>query len=382
VRTLRLKGAEIPRSPRIFAKRLRRPDEPVRPGEEVGVRAEDGTFVGRGFYSPRSVYGVRIYDRRENGPPLDASWLRARVGAAAALRREVLRLEETTDAYRVVHAEGDGLSGLVIDRYADAAVVEVGARGIFERLDDLEEILGDVLGVRRIVVRADPDVEEIEGFRVAARRAEPVRVVVREGPLRFHVDCRGGHKTGFFCDQRESRAEVSRLAKGRRVLDLCCYTGGFALAAAKGGAREVHGVDLDEEAVALACENAALNKLDVPFEHADAFDVLRRGPRADLVVLDPPKLASRREDLPRARRKSVDLNALAFGALGPGGLLFTFSCTGLFSAGEFEGHVREAAARAGRDASILKWTAQPPDHPVDLSCPETRYLNGLLLEVR
>jgi 23S rRNA (cytosine1962-C5)-methyltransferase len=381
VKTLLLKGAEIPRSPRIFAKRLRRPDGPIRPGEEVEVRTEDGAFVGRGFYSPRSVYGVRIYDRDEKGPPLDGEWLGGRIRAAAALRRS-LGIEEWTDAYRVVHAEGDGLSGLVVDRYADAAVVEVGARGLFERLDDLEEILRSALGVRRVVVRADPDVEEIEGFRVAERRAEPVRVVVREGPLRFHVDCRGGHKTGFFCDQRESRAEVARLAKGRRVLDLCCYTGGFALAAAKGGAREVTGVDLDEEAVALARENAALNGLDVPFEHADAFDVLRRKPRADLVVLDPPKLAARREDLARARRKSVDLNALALGALGPGGLLFTFSCTGLFSAEDFEAQVREAAARAGRDASVLRATGQPPDHPVDLSCPETRYLTGLLVGAR
>jgi len=353
----------------------------VRPGEAVEVRTEGGAFVGRGFYSPRSVYGVRIYDRNEKGPPLDGAWVKARVKAAADLRAS-LRIDEGTDAYRVVHAEGDGLSGLVVDRYADAAVVEVGARGIFERLDDLEEALRAVLGIRRMVVRADKDVEEIEGFRVVERHAEPVRVVVREGPLRFHVDCRGGHKTGFFCDQRESRAEVARLAKGRRVLDLCCYTGGFALAAAKGGAREVLGVDLDEEAVALARENAELNRLDVPFEHADAFDFLRKGPRADLIVLDPPKLAARREDLGRARRKSVDLNALAFGALPSGGLLFTFSCTGLFSAEEFEGQVREAAARAGRDASVLRATGQPPDHPVDLSCPETRYLSGLLLCVR
>lgn len=382
MKIVRLKGAEIPRSPRIFAKRLRRPDENIRPGEEVAVRAEDGTFVGRGFYSPRSVFGVRIYDRHEKGPPLDGAWLAGRVRAAVAFRREVLRIEDTTDAYRVVHAEGDGLSALVVDRYADAAVIEVGARGIFERLDDLEEILGTVLGVRKVVVRADENVEEIEGFRVASRRAEPVRVIVREGPLRFHVDCSGGHKTGFFCDQRESRAEVLRLAKGRRVLDLCCYTGGFALAAAKGNAREVLGVDLDEEAVALARENAALNKLDVLFEHADAFDFLRGGPRADLVVLDPPKLASRREDLARARKKSVDLNALAFGALGPGGLLYTFSCTGLFSAEEFEGQVREAAARAGREASVVRVTGQPPDHPVDLFCPETRYLSGLLVTVR
>jgi 23S rRNA (cytosine1962-C5)-methyltransferase len=346
------------------------------------VRAEDGSFVGRGFYSPRSVYAVRIYERGEKGPPLDGQWLAGKLRAAAALRRDVLRIEETTDAYRVVHAEGDGLSALVVDRYADAAVVEVGARGIFERLDDLDEILREVLRVRHVVVRADEEAQETEGFRVDDRRAEPVRVVVREGPLRFHVDCRFGHKTGFFCDQRGARAEVFRLAKGRRVLDLCCYTGGFALAAKKGGAREVVGVDLDEEAIALAKENALLNKLDVPFEHEDAFDFLRGKPRADLVVLDPPKLAARREDLQRARKKSVDLNALALGAVERSGLLFTFCCTGLFSLEEFEGQVREAAVRAGREASVLQRTGQPPDHPVDLFCPETRYLSGLLLSVR
>jgi 23S rRNA (cytosine1962-C5)-methyltransferase len=381
VKTVYVRGDDAPRNPRIFRKRIRRPAEGVRPGEEVAVRTEGGTFVGRGFYSPHSVIAVRIYERTERGPPLDRDWLRARVRAAAALRRDVLRLDETTDAYRVVHAEGDGLSGLVIDRYADAAVIEVGARGIFERLDDLEEIVREVLGVRHVVVRADRKAEEAEGFRVAQRRSEPVRAIVREGPLRFHVDCSGGHKTGFFCDQREARALVARLAGGRRVLDLCCYTGGFALAAAKGGAREVLGVDLDEEAVALARENAALNGVDVPFEHADAFDVLRRGPRTDLVVLDPPKLAARREELPRARKKSVDLNALALGVLGATGLLLTFSCTGLFSAEDFEAQAREAAGRAGCEVRVLGQTGQPPDHPVDLFCPETRYLNGLLLAV-
>jgi 23S rRNA (cytosine1962-C5)-methyltransferase len=381
VKTVYVRGDEAPRNPRIFRKRIRRPAEGVRPGEEVAVRTEGGAFVGRGFYSPHSVIAVRIYERDEHGPPLDHGWLRGRVRAAVALRREVLRLDETTDAYRVVHAEGDGLSGLVIDRYADAAVIEVGARGIFERLDDLEEIARDILGVRHVVVRADRKVEEVEGFRVAERHAEPVRAVVREGLLRFHVDCRGGHKTGFFCDQRESRAQVGRLAKGRRVLDLCCYTGGFALAAARGGASEVLGIDLDEEAIALARENATLNGVDVPFEHADAFDFLRRNPRPDIVVLDPPKLAARREELPRARKKSVDLNALALGVLGATGLLLTFSCTGLFSAEDFEAQAREAAGRAGCEVRVLGQTGQPPDHPVDLFCPETRYLNGLLLAV-
>jgi 23S rRNA (cytosine1962-C5)-methyltransferase len=347
----------------------------------VAVRTGDGRFVGRAFYSPHSVIGARILDRDENGPPIDADWFRARIGAAADLRRRILRIPAATDAWRCVHAEGDGLSGLVIDVYADVAVIDVGCRGMFEHLGEIEAAVREAAGVARTVVRSDPEVEEVEGFTTLDRRAPETVVVIREQDLRFRVDCRRGHKTGFFVDQRESRREAGRLAQGRTVLDLCCYTGGFALAAAKGGARRVLGIDLDEKAVALARENALLNRLDVPFEHADAFDFLRGGERAELVVLDPPKLASRISDLPRARKKSVDLNALAMGAVERGGLLLTFSCTGLFSEEDFLAHVREAARRADRTARVLRVLGQPPDHPYDLSCPESRYLTGFLLHL-
>jgi 23S rRNA (cytosine1962-C5)-methyltransferase len=376
MRTIQLRGADAPSNPRIFRKRIRKPEAGVRPGEVVEVRTSEGAFVGRGLYSPKSVIAVRILDREEAGPPIDRRWFEKRISAAADLRTRVLGLEEVTDSWRVVHAEGDSLSGLVIDKYASIAVIDVRARGIFERLDDLEEIVK----AEQVVVRADEEVQRIEGFRVEDRRAAPARTIVREHGLRYHVDCRAGHKTGFFLDQRESRAAVSELARGRRVLDLCCYSGGFALQAARGGARSALGVDLDESALELARENATLNGLDVDFEHADAFDFLRGGPEADLIVLDPPKLAANREALPRARRKSVDLNALALGTLAPGGLLFTFSCTGLFSPEDFLGQVREAAARSGRSVRVLRMTGQPPDHPVALSCPETRYLAGLLVQ--
>ncbi|MHC4340667.1 MAG: class I SAM-dependent rRNA methyltransferase [Planctomycetota bacterium] len=381
MRSVYLRSAEAPRNPRIFRKRLRAPKEEIRPGEVVSVRTSESRFVGRAFYSPRSVIAARILDREENGPPIDRHWFRARLEVAGTLRTKVLGLPAITDAWRVVHAEGDGLSGLVLDRYADIAVLEVGARGIFEQLDDLEELVREIVGVREVVVRADAEVEQIEGFRASDLRAAPARAVIEESGLRFQVDCRAGHKTGFFLDQRESRAAVAQLAKGRRVLDLCCYTGGFALQAARGGARSVLGVDLDETAVDAARRNAGLNDLRVPFEHADAFDFLREArAEADLIVLDPPKLAASRQALPRARRKSVDLNALALAALAPEGLLFTFSCTGLFSSEEFLGQVREAAARSERSVRLLRATGQPPDHPVHLFCPETRYLTGLLLQ--
>lgn len=377
-----LKGAEAPLNPRIFQKRLRRPEGPVRPGEPVALRTGDGRFVGRAFYSPRSVIGARILDRDENGPPIDGAWFRGKIESAAELRRSVLRIPAVTDAWRCVHAEGDGLSGLILDLYGDIAVIEVSCRGMFEHLHEIETAAREVLGARRIVVRSDPAVERIEGFSTLDRRAPEATATIREHDLAFRVDCRRGHKTGFFVDQRDARRLLARLAKDRTVLDLCCYSGGFALAAARGGARSARGFDLDEEAVAMARENAKLNRLDVEFGHADAFEVLRSGARAEIVVLDPPKLGAHHGEMARARRKSIDFNALALGAVEPGGLLFTFSCTGLFSEEDFLAHLREAARKAGREARLLQATGQPPDHPVDLFCPESRYLTGLLLQVR
>ncbi|MGH7163428.1 MAG: class I SAM-dependent rRNA methyltransferase [Planctomycetota bacterium] len=381
MRSIHLRGAEAPSHPRIFRKRVRAADPGIGPGEVVAVRTAEGRFVGRAFFSPRSVVAARILDREEAGPPVDAAWFRGRIRAAHELRARVLGLPESTDAFRVVHAEGDGLSALVIDRYADVAVIEVGSRAMFEHLHELEECVRALPGISRVVVRADPTAERIEGFSAEDRRAGPAETVITEHGLRFRVDCRGGHKTGFFLDQRESRRAVGELARGRRVLDLCCYTGGFALSAARGGAASARGVDLDETAIERARANAALNGLNASFEHADAFDVLRAGARGDLVLLDPPKLASRREELPRARRKSVDLNTHALACVEPGGLLFTFCCTGLFSPDDFQGHVREASHRAGRPARVLRVAGQPPDHPVDLQCPEGRYFTGLLLQV-
>ena len=380
MRSVFLRGAEAPRNPRIYARRIRRAEAGIRPGEVVAVRTDDGRFVGRAFWSPDSQIGARILDRDEFGPPVDGAWFERRIADALRLRREVLALEAVTDAYRVAHAEGDGLPALVIDRYADLAVIEVGARGTFEWLEEIEQAVRRVVGVSRVVVTADATAERIEGFRALDRHGAPAETIVRERDLRFHVDAREGHKTGFFCDQREARALVGTLARGLRVLDCCCYTGGFTLAAKRGGARTAHGVDLDEKAIAMAARNAKLNGIDASFEHADAFDVLRSKPEADLIVLDPPKLASTQKALPVARRKSVDLNALALAALPGGGLLFTFSCTGLWSPDDFLGHVREATMRTGRGVRLLRQTGQPPDHPVALDCPEGRYLTGYLLQ--
>jgi len=373
----------VPRAVRLFRKRVRKADRGVRPGELVAVRDADGGFVARAFWSPEGNVALWVLDRDENGPPIDAAFFRDRLAAAHRIRTETLALPETTNAYRIAHAEGDGLPALVVDRYADIAVIDVGSRGMFEHLDEIEAAALALDGVERVVVRADERTAEREGFSLGREPPAPVAAEIHEYGLKFSVDAAGGHKTGFFLDQRDNRVSVSDLARGRRVLDLCCYTGGFALAAVRGGAAEVTAVDLDEDAVAKARENERVNGVEgIDWRHADAFDFLREDPPpADLVVLDPPKLASHRDQLGKGRSKAVDLNTLALGAVAPGGLLFTFSCTGLFSLDDFSGQLREASVRAARDVRVLQLVTQPPDHPVHVDSPEGRYLFGALLHV-
>jgi 23S rRNA (cytosine1962-C5)-methyltransferase len=277
-----------------------------------------------------------------------------------------------------VNSEGDGLSGLVVDRYAGVLAVQILALGWYRRAVEIKDALRAALPARAVVVLGDPEVERIEGFRVLGGSGAEAAVEIREHGVRFLVDPSRGHKTGFFLDQRDHRRRMQERARGRRVLDLFCYAGGFSLAAARGGAAAVRGVDLDEEAVALARENAARNgsPAAVTFEHADAFDALRdaRPGEWDLVVCDPPKLAARRDDLPGALRKYEDMNALAFGKVAPGGLVVSCSCSGLVSEEEFLSVLGRAAIRAGREVRVLELGGAGPDHPWSLSHPAGRYL--------
>jgi 23S rRNA (cytosine1962-C5)-methyltransferase len=381
MRSIQLGGGKVPRNPRLFSKRIRRTDKGIAPGELVAVLDMDGRFVARAFYSPDSVIAARVVDRDENGPPLDQKWWTARIREAYLLRTKVLRIPDTSDAFRVVHAEGDGLSGMILDKFRGTAVVEVGCRGVFNHLDEIEVACREVMDVGTVVVRADEAVEKRERFKAQDIRGKRAVTEIKEHGITYVVDARAGHKTGFFCDQREARVLIHQMSRGRSVLDCCSYTGGFALNAARGEAGQVTAVDLDEWAVEQIRENAKRNNIDIAVEHADAFDYLRTNPKADIVILDPPKWAKDRKALETARRKNVDLNALGFRAVNPGGLLFTFSCTGLVSAQEFEGQIRDAARKAGREARVLRRTLQPPDHPIALECPETEYLHGILLQV-
>ncbi len=382
-----------PVHPYVFSKRVLSADRRIRDGDLVRLLTRERKPCGFGFAHSRSLVAVRVLSYDPEVVP-DEAWLAARVRSAEGLRRDVLRLPESTDAWRAVNAEGDGLSGLVVDRYGDVAVVGLFSLGWFRRADELVRTLKEVLGVKDVVLRADAKTEQQEGF-AAPRPGRVARRTVREtGPggveVRYEVDPVGGHKTGFFLDQRENRARLAALARGRSVFDGMTYTGGFALAAARAGASQVRGMDLDEEAVEQARKNAALNGFAaqgpaVRFDHGDVFDALRAyaaGPEAErpeVLVVDPAKWARDRAGLGAALAKYRDLNRLALEAVRPGGLVLTCSCSGLVSEEAFLSVVRDAALDVRRELRLLTVAGAAPDHPVAGAFPEGRYLKAVFL---
>lgn len=382
---VRLRGG-APAHPYVYSKRVLEFDRTVADGDVVRVLTREGRPVGWAFAHRRSLIALRMLTYDPDRAP-DATWLAAGLAAAHRLRTETLGLSAVTDAWRWVHAEGDGLSGLVVDRYGDTAVVGLYSLGWWRRIDEVRAGLL-ALGARHVVVRADARTAEQEGIDLPPPRG-PAEVEIHEHGVRFGVRCTGGHKTGFFLDQRDHRRRVAELARGRVVFDGMTYTGGFALAAAAGGAARVRGVDLDEEAVAQARANARRNAAGgvVTFEHGDVFPALRElarrpeGERPDLLVLDPAKWARDRRGLGAALARYADLNRLGMEALRPGGLLFTHSCSGLVGEEAFLRVLREAALDTRRAARVLYLGGAAPDHPVATGFPEGRYLKSVLLQV-
>ena len=389
------------RYPLVYRKRVRRVDDQARPGDLVAVYSEpDGEqpqLIGYGLYNPRSEILVRIIrfaPELPDGPFWDATLARA-----LQLRREVLRLDEVTDAYRVVHAEADGLSGLVVDRLGDTLSAEAFSLGMYQRCGEILGRLQSLCGTRHTLIQPGPNVLAQEGFVAEPQVSSqlPSSVVVHEYGTRFRVHFEQGHKTGFFCDQRENRKQLAGYCAGRSVLDLCCYTGGFAVQAKRlGQASEVIGVDLDEQPPQLARENADLNQLRIKFVHADVFpfmrDMLRGGRQFDVVVLDPPKLIRSRTEFEEGSRKYFDLNRLAMQLVRPGGIFLTCTCSGLMPGDEFLRIVYSASRQAGpretgvdgelgrgtpRTLHVIAKTGAAADHPVAAHCPETEYLNAV-----
>lgn len=352
-------------------------------GDLVKVYEREGGLFGAGFFNPKAHVPLRVmYHGADDFGEKD---LDDRLHRAIALRAEVLKLGETQEAYRVLHSDGDGISGLVVDRYADVLSVEITTLGVWRRIRRWLPMLHQRLGTRAQVISVDPEIARIESMRYAdvpeMDDPAPKSVRIREHGLRYQVNFDTGHKTGFFCDQRENRLRFAGMARGR-VLDLCAYTGGFSLGArVVGGCEDVTGVELDEKAIEQAKQNANLNQTRINWVHADAFSWARQmianGQQWDTVVLDPPKLVHSRDPEDEGRKKYNDLNVLALQLVKRGGLFVTCSCSGLLGAEEFEHLVIKAAHRYHRKLQILDRTGAGPDHPMMSNCPEGRYLKLL-----
>lgn len=374
--------------PFVYRKMVIGPVGSLRPndGDLVRVVDRDHIPVGFGLWNGRSQISLRLLAQGID-PPGQEFW-NGRVDRALALRREFLRLDEVTNAYRVLHAEGDGLSGLIIDRFDDVLSAEVFSLGMYHRIGPILSMFADRLGTRHFRVRVDERIALAEDFpgRPLASEKLPPRVTIHENGVRYRVVFEGSHKTGFFCDQRENRRELTRYCAGKTVLDLCCYTGGFGISAlVRGGATDVTCVDLDEKAIALAKDNGNLNQVRPTFVHADAFGYMRQMGLNErtygVVVLDPPKLIPGRLDISSGKRKYFDLNVLAMNLVEPGGLLLTCSCSGLLSPEEFLILLRAAARKAGRSAQVLAVTGASADHPVGLEALEGSYLKAVWIRM-
>jgi 23S rRNA (cytosine1962-C5)-methyltransferase len=383
-------GREKParlRHPWLFSGAIRRIDGDVPDGDIADVVSAQGEFLARGYVNRRSQIAVRLLTWDEN-EPIDTAFWRAR------LERAIRARPQTGSAGRLVNAESDGLPGLVVDRYGAWIVVQVLTLGIENIKQDLVELLAALTQALGIYERSDVDVREKEGLPHATgclHGEEPpdeIGIVERSAAgqeLRFVVDVKRGHKTGFYLDQSENRRKVSAYCKNADVLNLFSYTGGFACHALAAGARRAVNVDSSAEALALARRNVELNGFparDEDFVEGDAFSVLRQfraeGRTFDVVIVDPPKFVHTAGQIEKASRAYKDLNLVSMQILRPSGILATFSCSGLVSPDLFQKIVFGASLDAGRDVQIVEKLSQASDHPILLSFPEAEYLKGLV----
>jgi 23S rRNA (cytosine1962-C5)-methyltransferase len=370
--------------PWLYQSEIARADGDAAPGAIAVVQDHRGRFLGRATLNLKSQLAGRVLSRADE--PIDESFMERRI--RQALAREG-RSADGPEACRVVFGEGDGLPGLIVDRYADLVVIQILTAGMERLRDIVVAVLRRVLEPRAIYERSDTSARKLEGL--GSRRgflwgAGDTGVWIRQGDVTFFVEVAAGQKTGFFLDQRENRQVVKRLARGREVLDCFCYSGGFAVSAGAGGAASVMGIDLSAEALSWAERSAAHNGLDAccTFAVANAFDYLRalgrEGRSFGMVILDPPAFTKGRDALPGALRGYNEINLRAMKLLAPGGLLVTCSCSYHVDAPTFLDMLRSAAADAGREFRLLELRTQARDHPILLAAKETQYLKCAILE--
>lgn len=387
---VRLKGERKFIHPLIFQKAVERPSGRVLPGELVELRGMDDEFIGRGMFNGQAPMAVRLLTENESDQ-IDAHFIAEKIADAVKLRREIYKLDDVTDAYRVVHAEGDGLSGLIVDRFGDVLVVAFYAAGMWRMQDWIFDALLTQFPNAEIFAFGDDNAQKQEGFDCPPAKlgkGAPKSPIVREFDAKFHAVIGGKHKTGFFCDQRDNRkrwGELIAATKSQSMLDLCCNSAGFAVYSGLAGASEITAIDLDEEAVEFAQKNLRLNNVKAKVTHSDIFPWLREAMNAgkswDAVVLDPAKLTRSRDEVIEALKKYLDMNKLAMSVVKPGGLFLTCSCTGVVSEEQFLDMLRRAAFYAGRTLQILEVRGAGADHPWLAHVTESRYLKAVFCRV-
>ncbi len=373
------------RHPWVFSGAVHRIEGKPVMGDTVEVVSAQGDFLAVAAYSPQSQIVARVWDWKPRA--IDAAFFEERIARACALRAALV---PATDTLRLVHGESDGLPGIIVDRYGDVVVVQLTSAGADRWRGAIADGLETVAAPRTIHERSDAEAMAYEGLEPRSQhlRGEPLTAVkiIYERGAAYETDIAGGQKTGFYLDQRDNRALVRELAEGREVLDCFAYTGGFSVNALLGGATHATAVESSAPALDRLERNLALNGLNAYARaEGDAFQTLRRlrdeGRQFDLIVMDPPKFAPTAASVPRAARAYKDVNLLAFKLLRPGGLLFTFSCSGAIDRLLFQKIVAGAALDAGVTAHFVRHLSAGADHPVALEFPEGEYLKGLLCRV-
>lgn len=351
----------------------------IAPGSLVNVRGQDGRPYGTGYFNPKSLIAVRLLSQ-DCDAKIDAEFFAARLKSALTLRNSLY----SEPFYRLVHAEGDGVPGLVIDRFDDTLSVQVGTAGIENLLDGIVTALDEILGPTTVVLRADAPARALEGLPsyVKMAKGQAQTVVVVENGVRYVADLCEGQKTGWYYDQRDNRAFMALLARHKTVLDAYCYSGGFGLLAAKAGAKQVTCMDSSNTALALAAEGATANGVTIKPVRADIFAELERlaisGERFDIVLADPPPFVKSKKDLEPGAKAYRKLARLAAQVTAPGGFLMLASCSHNISMERFAAECAQGLLRSRRHGALIRQAGAGPDHPIHPLLPETAYLKALV----
>ncbi len=374
----------------VYSGAIAKTDKNIGKGDLVEVCNSEGKFLAYGYYNSDSKIQVRLLEWNQT-VEINKAWWNEKIKTAQQLRKERVESDET-NAYRLIFSEGDSLPGLIVDKYNDYLSVQFLTAGTEHRKEMIVELLKENVPVKGIYERSDSNARKLEGLELVNQNLfgedPPIDLVIKENGLSFYAPIIAGQKSGYFLDQRENRQKVAKYSINKNVLDCFSYTGGFSLCAKKAGARDVWSIDSSSTALETLVSNYELNGLAYEKEHiicADAFQFLRNAQQEnkhwDLIILDPPKLAPSRRDIPKAERAYKDLNLQALQLMKKGDILATFSCSGSISLDHFKQILAWAATDAGKELQFLEDLGHPTDHPVRAAFPESAYLKGVIARV-